>query len=187
LYYYRARYYDPKIGRFLQPDPLDMAAVILIRQYFPNRFISSFVYNYALTSPAEILNTYLYMGNDPIDWNDPYGLMLKIKIPPRMGTIIKGGSSLGAALLLDYLISNVGHGKLRGSLLIIRGGLEFYSGVQFGFYSVGSFAFAFTTSPSGIGFVGGITAGTATGALAIYSVYLTSESWEQAIREFRCY
>jgi len=35
LYYYRARFFDPKIGRFLQPDPLNMATVILFKQYFP--------------------------------------------------------------------------------------------------------------------------------------------------------
>ena len=40
LYYYRARYYDPGIGRFLQPDPLDMGMVVLIRQFSPGSPIS---------------------------------------------------------------------------------------------------------------------------------------------------
>jgi RHS repeat-associated protein len=45
LYYYRARYYDPEIGRFLQPDPLDMAMVILIRQYYPRNLIGELLYH----------------------------------------------------------------------------------------------------------------------------------------------
>ena len=44
LYYYRARYYNPYIGRFLQTDPA-----------------------------REGMNTYAYCGNDPIGLIDPSG------------------------------------------------------------------------------------------------------------------
>ena len=47
LYYYRARYYKPEIGRFLQPDPIGY---------------------------ADGLNMYAYCGNNPINWIDPLGL-----------------------------------------------------------------------------------------------------------------
>lgn len=46
-YYYRARYYKPEIGRFLQTDPLGYAAG---------------------------LNLYTYCRNNPVTWSDPYGL-----------------------------------------------------------------------------------------------------------------
>ena len=47
LYYYRARYYDPEIGRFLSEDPLGFEAGV---------------------------NFYAYVSNNPINRKDPSGL-----------------------------------------------------------------------------------------------------------------
>ena len=47
VWYYKAREYDPELGRFLQPDPIDILGGI---------------------------NLYAYVGNDPISWIDPLGL-----------------------------------------------------------------------------------------------------------------
>jgi RHS repeat-associated protein len=46
LYYYRARYYSPQLGRFLQTDPVGY---------------------------GDDLNVYTYVGDDPLDHNDPTG------------------------------------------------------------------------------------------------------------------
>jgi RHS repeat-associated protein len=48
LFYFRARYYDPDSGRFLSADPVGFAGGA---------------------------NQYSYVGNDPLGWRDPYGLM----------------------------------------------------------------------------------------------------------------
>jgi RHS repeat-associated protein len=50
LYYYNARYYDPKIGRFLSPDSM-----------IPN------------LRDAQSFNRYSYVGNNPIMYTDPSG------------------------------------------------------------------------------------------------------------------
>ena len=47
LYYYRARYYDPKIGRFISEDPIGFGGGI---------------------------NFYAYVGNNPVRFIDPFGL-----------------------------------------------------------------------------------------------------------------
>ena len=52
LYYYRARYYDPEIGRFLSEDPLGFE--------------------------AGDVNFYAYVSNNPINFNDPMGLETEV-------------------------------------------------------------------------------------------------------------
>jgi len=55
LYYYRARYYNPYIGRFMQTDPVGYSAGI---------------------------NWYRYCRNNPLGMVDPYGLMeVEVDIP----------------------------------------------------------------------------------------------------------
>jgi RHS repeat-associated protein len=65
-YYYRARHYDPETGRFISEDPLGFEAGI---------------------------NFYAYVLNNPINFNDPDGLILNY--------VIGGGSSV----LMGYGLS----------------------------------------------------------------------------------
>ncbi len=50
MYFYRARYYDPKVGRFVTKDPIGFAGGI---------------------------NYYVYVGNNPVKYLDPLGLAKK--------------------------------------------------------------------------------------------------------------
>jgi RHS repeat-associated protein len=54
LYYYRARYYDPAIGRFISEDPLGFG--------------------------AGDVNFYAYVGNNPVNANDPSGHVLNFVV-----------------------------------------------------------------------------------------------------------
>jgi RHS repeat-associated protein len=69
LYYYRARYYDSSLGRFLQEDPIlslhSSKMVVTISPLF-----------LALTFPKglEEFHPYIYVTNDPINRIDPTGL-----------------------------------------------------------------------------------------------------------------
>ena len=70
LYYYRARYYNPKIGRFLQTDPVGYSAGI---------------------------NLYAYCSNNPINYTDPMGLR---SVGEQIGqSLIGAGEMIGGVAL----------------------------------------------------------------------------------------
>jgi hypothetical protein len=82
FYYMRARYYDPSVGRFLSPDPLDLAGLLLTAQdrraglaLLPasSAALVGYAGMGALRSPQQ-LNPYSYALNNPAAFRDPSGL-----------------------------------------------------------------------------------------------------------------
>lgn len=66
IYHYRARQYDPAIGRFLQRDPLG---------YYDS------------------MNMYEYVVSNPVNWVDPYGLsVFNINFDIKTGEVVLSGS-----------------------------------------------------------------------------------------------
>jgi RHS repeat-associated protein len=70
LYYYRARYYDAIVGRFISEDPISFA--------------------------DGDVNLSRYVGNNPVNDTDPSGLEEGVSIPDIIGNIIVG---IGAGVL----------------------------------------------------------------------------------------
>jgi RHS repeat-associated protein len=82
LYYLRARYYDPVVGRFISSDPLDIAGLLLTSQDPAAGFallpasasiLASDSGSAPLRAPQQ-LNPYSYALNNPVALRDPSGL-----------------------------------------------------------------------------------------------------------------
>ena len=69
LYYYGARYYDPELGRFIQPDTIVQAP-----------------------SDPQTLNRYTYCRNSPLIYTDPTGHSFRKNFPTLFQKLCPVGS-----------------------------------------------------------------------------------------------
>lgn len=69
LYYYKSRYYEPMIGRFISADPA-------LNLYIPKARSQRQLPNGGVFNPIT-LNLYAYANNNPIKYVDPNGLWTK--------------------------------------------------------------------------------------------------------------
>lgn len=81
LYYYRARYYDPGTGRFLQTDPIGY---------------------------VDSLNLYSYVLNDPVNLKDPSGEVLVQATATIGGGVLGGFIQTGTSLITQGRLPTAG-------------------------------------------------------------------------------
>jgi RHS repeat-associated protein len=91
FYYMRARFYDPAIGRFVQEDPVAL--------------------------DGGDTNFYAYVSNDPINFNDPFGLWTG---PDDIVTGPVDEAIVGVGLLTLYIASKLGSESARDLLERLR-------------------------------------------------------------------
>ena len=97
LYYYRARYYDAKVGMFISEDPIGF--------------------------DGGDVNFFAYVGNNPINYTDPTGEyaaaigQVLIRIGPRIGAALAG---LAQAALVPFSLCHPMSARSRVRLVIRR-------------------------------------------------------------------
>ncbi len=77
-YYLRARYYDPKRGRFTQEDTLALNVFTCTPQ---------------ILLIAQVGNKYVYCANNPVMYSDPSGNKVDMSPDPRQAAIDDGGTA----------------------------------------------------------------------------------------------
>ena len=98
LYYNRARYYDPALGRFISEDPIGLAGGV---------------------------NQYAYAGNDPVNNTDPTGLECWSILQHIVGDIVCSGGQCVETPGRDYTVTlcNGGGGGNAPSGIGVGGGV----------------------------------------------------------------
>ena len=136
LYYYKARYYDPKLSRFIQPDTIVPSAKNL-----------------------QAYNRYSYVVNNPLKFTDPsghsfmswfkkllpafigalIGVVLGIVLSPIIGPLAAAVVAGFAGGFVSGAISGAISGGWRGALLggLIGGAIGALSGLAFGGLNIG--------------------------------------------------
>jgi len=85
MYYYKARFYSPTLGRFLQTDPIGY---------------------------KDQINLYAYVGNDPMNGTDPTGLMEEGAFSDRWSQVTSAYRGTGRLLCDGDCGGNSGYGKV---------------------------------------------------------------------------
>ena len=103
LYYYRARHYEPRIGRFLQPDPIGFA--------------------------GGDINLYTYVRNNPIIYADPSGLILWGQTFKGAARMVVGGIATASGIAFAGATFPTIAGPAAGTATAVAGSFAMGTGV----------------------------------------------------------
>ena len=95
LYYYKRRYYNPTIGRFLQPDPIGYDLKV-------DGSCGCVCVTACEGTEASQLNLYTYVRNTPLNLNDPFGLS---PMDGTMGNLSQGVKGSNIVLSVGITIA----------------------------------------------------------------------------------
>lgn len=109
-YYYRARYYDPQIGRFLQKDPEPGS----------------------LKEPLTLTNPFVYVMNNPLNLVDPTGRLVWFLLIPLVMAGVSAGTSIIWNLIKGKNIGEILIGALKAAIGGLIGGLGIVGGLALG-------------------------------------------------------
>ena len=137
LYHYRARAYDPSIGRFLQEDPIGFA--------------------------SGTLNLYVYVFNNPVNLKDPSGLasILPSCNPPAADGPCRDSSN--APALPDFLLCFLNRYGTVGISFNVGAGLGFSGSISISSRGISGSVGAGVGIGAGVAVTGGLSAGQSSG------------------------
>ncbi len=145
LYYYRARFYDPNTGRFLQKDPE------------PGK----------ISQPNTIFNSYTYCGNAPGTYVDPSGEIFGIDDLIFLAIIAGSGAIAQGTITGNWSIGNLFSGAVKGLGLgagilgtasLIGAGIGAVGGTTVASGTAGAISGTISLSPGLSGAIGGLLA-----------------------------
>jgi len=144
LYYYGARYYDPKLARFISADPV---VPLRVNQHAFSNFNGNM---YAQLIDPQNLNRYSYVGNNPIIFNDPLGLDrfstilgFASAIFNRAGVgskniYIKSGGLIASGASIGYALYQCDKGEISQAQAAVTISISVGDGLSFGLGKIGA-------------------------------------------------
>ena len=162
LYYFKSRYYDNVLARFIQPDGI-----------YPNLY------------DPQALNGYTYCGNNPMIYTDPDGhwgdIAIGIAVAAFWTFFSAGTSAIVAGVMSGGDMTAITHGALIGAVCgAVAQGMGYVAGAVLSGAVTGAVGGAMNAAMNGGDIAKGMLMGAAIGAATAFVSYEIGEAWDWA-------